>query len=56
MMLERHARMHLAVELIARRARISIVHQADLPNALATVPFRNQWVGIKIGDGLLPTP
>ena len=30
--------------------------QADLPNALATVPFRNQRVGIKMGDGLLPTP
>ena len=27
----------------------------DLPNALATVPFRNQRVGTKIGDGLLPT-
>ena len=35
--------------------RLSALPLADLPNALATFPFRNQGVGTKIGDGLLPT-
>jgi N-methylhydantoinase A len=37
------------------RAGNLLLCRADLPNALATVPFRNQRVGTKIGDGLLPT-
>jgi hypothetical protein len=54
MMLERHARMRLAIELIARRARISIVHQeTEIPRDALRALYR-EYHGVSAPSGQLP--
>jgi hypothetical protein len=54
MMLERHARMRLAIELIARRARISIVHQETaIPRDTLRTLYR-EYHGVSAPSGQLP--
>jgi len=54
MMLERHARMRLAIELIARRARISIVHQETAIPRDALRALYREYHGVSAPSGQLP--
>ncbi|EIC23831.1 FlhC family transcriptional regulator [Thiorhodovibrio frisius] len=55
MILERHARMRLAMELIARRARVSIVHhEAGVPRDTLRALYR-ELHGVSAPSGQLPT-
>jgi len=54
MMLAHHARMHLAIALIARRARISIVHQETaIPRDTLRALYR-EYHGVSAPSGQLP--
>ena len=54
MMLQRHARMRLAIELIARRARVSIVHQETaIPRDTLRALYR-EYHGVSAPSGQLP--
>jgi hypothetical protein len=56
MMLERHARMRLAIELIARRARISIVHQeTEIPRDALRALYR-EYHGVSAPSGQFCRP
>lgn len=54
MMLQRHARMRLAIELIARRARVSIAHQeTEIPRDTLRALYR-EYHGVSAPSGQLP--